>query len=71
MKKIILLLLVFSGFSLSLTAQKVISEKVTDEDLPPLNGVSVVLKRTGTGTLTDADCKISLTVTCEGDIVEQ
>ncbi|HOF22170.1 MAG TPA: TonB-dependent receptor plug domain-containing protein, partial [Bacteroidales bacterium] len=69
MKRIILLFLVFAGFSFSLAAQKVVTGKVTDEDLNPLGGVSVIIKGTSIGTLTDADGKFTLTVPGEAKVL--
>jgi TonB-linked SusC/RagA family outer membrane protein len=65
MKKILLMLVVLTGFSLSLSAQKVVTGKVTDEDLNPLVGVSVQVKGTTIGTLTGSDGSFRLSVTDE------
>ncbi len=62
MKKFLLLLIVLAGFSMNLTAQKVLTGKVTDEQQNPLPGVSVQLKGTIIGTLTDADGQFRLQV---------
>src|SRR4030042_4969007 len=69
MKKILLLLVVLTGFSLSLTAQKVVTGKVTDEDLNPLAGVAIQVKGTTIGTLTDADGTFSLSVPPDAKIL--
>ncbi|HQM70674.1 MAG TPA: SusC/RagA family TonB-linked outer membrane protein [Bacteroidales bacterium] len=69
MKKILLLLIVMAGFSLSLAAQKVVTGKVTDADLNPLGGVSVLVKGTTVGTLTDAEGKFSLSVPAEARVL--
>jgi TonB-linked SusC/RagA family outer membrane protein len=62
MKKILLMLIVLTGFSVNLIAQKVVTGKVTDEDLNPLAGVSVLVQGTTLGTLTDADGTFSLSI---------
>jgi hypothetical protein len=62
MKKILLMLIVFAGLSISLAAQKVVTGKVTDENQAPLTGVSVMVKGTTVGTLTDIDGAFSLSV---------
>jgi TonB-dependent SusC/RagA subfamily outer membrane receptor len=54
MKKL-LLLIMLAGFSLNLAAQKVVTGKVTDEEQNPLAGVSVQVKGTTIGVLTDKD----------------
>lgn len=60
------LLLIFAGFfllTLSMYAQdKVISGNITDEKGEPLIGVSIVVKGTTTGTVTDLDGSYSLSV---------
>jgi len=55
MKKIVLMLIVLIGSSTFLFAQRVITGNVTDEDQNPLPGVSVVVKGTTVGTLTDGN----------------
>jgi len=62
MKKFLLLLIVFTGFSVSLMAQKVVTGKVTDEQQIPLPGVSVQVKGTTIGTLTDAEGQFRLQI---------
>ena len=62
MKKFLLLLIVFTGFSMSLMAQKVVTGKVTDEQQTPLPGVSVQVKGTTIGTLTDAEGQFRLQI---------
>lgn len=62
MKKILLMLIVLTGFSASLWAQKVVTGKVTDEEQNPLAGVSVMVKGTTIGTLTDADGQFRLQI---------
>ncbi len=69
MKKILLMLIVLIGFSGNLMAQKVVTGKVTDEDQNPLAGVSVQVKGTTVGTLTDADGNFSLTVPADARIL--
>jgi len=56
------MLIVLMGFSVNLIAQKVVTGKVTDEDLNPLAGVSVIVQGTTLGTLTDADGTFSLSI---------
>jgi hypothetical protein len=56
------MLIVFAGLSISLAAQKVVTGKVTDENQAPLTGVSVMVKGTTVGTLTDTDGAFSLSV---------
>lgn len=62
MKKILLLLIMLAGFSMSLSAQKVVTGKVTDEDLNPLAGVAVRVKGTTIGTFTESDGSFRLSV---------
>jgi TonB-linked SusC/RagA family outer membrane protein len=69
MKKILLLLVVFIGFSICLMAQKVVTGKVTDEDQNPLAGVSVQVKGTTFGTLTDTEGNFSLSVPTDARIL--
>jgi TonB-dependent starch-binding outer membrane protein SusC len=49
----------FSSFSYS---QQKISGKITDENSAPLNGVSIVIKGSSTGTVTDEDGNFTITV---------
>jgi len=59
----ILLSLLFFMFSAGLAfAQKTVTGTVTGADNAPLPGVSIIVKGTTTGTLTDIDGKYSLTV---------
>ncbi|MCX6302634.1 MAG: SusC/RagA family TonB-linked outer membrane protein [Bacteroidia bacterium] len=62
MKKILLMLIVLAGFSVSLVAQKVVTGKVTDENQAPLAGVSVMVKGTTVGTLTNVEGTFSLSI---------
>lgn len=62
MKKVFLLLIVLAGLNLSLEAQRIITGKVTDENQNPLAGVSVAVRETTVGTLTDADGNFRLPV---------
>src|SRR4030043_223692 len=62
MKKILLMLIVLAGFSVSLVAQKAVTGKVTDENQAPLAGVSVQVKETTIGTLTDAEGNFRLSI---------
>lgn len=55
MKKNLLMLIVLIGFSGYLMAQKVVSGKVTDEEMNKLPGVSITVKGTTLGTLTDSE----------------
>ncbi len=69
MKKIILLFLMLAGFSMSLEAQKVVTGKVTDEDLNPLAGVSILVKGTTIGTLTDTGGSFRLSVPADSKVL--
>jgi TonB-dependent starch-binding outer membrane protein SusC len=69
MKKFLLLLIVFTGFSVSLMAQKVVTGKVTDEQQIPLPGVSVQVKGTTIGTLTDAEGQFRLQIPVDVSIL--
>ncbi|MCE1199750.1 MAG: carboxypeptidase-like regulatory domain-containing protein, partial [Marinilabiliales bacterium] len=61
--RMILTLVLLMGLTTGLAfAQKAISGKVTDESGAPIPGVSVVVKGTTTGTISDVDGKYSLTV---------
>jgi TonB-dependent starch-binding outer membrane protein SusC len=62
MKKVLLFLIVLLGVEFSLQAQKIITGKVTDVDQTPLAGVSVMVKETTLGTLTNADGSFRLSV---------
>ena len=62
MKRFLLILIVLAGFTVSLSAQKVVTGRVTDEDQKPLAGVAVQVKGTTVGTLTDADGKFTISV---------
>jgi TonB-dependent starch-binding outer membrane protein SusC len=62
MRKILLTLLVSAGLLANSLAQKSISGTVTDEENKPLPGVSVIVKGTTTGTLTDAGGVFKLSV---------
>ena len=62
MKKFLQLLIVLAGFSLSLSAQKEVTGKVTDENQTPLPGVSVQVKGTTVGTLTDVNGAFRLSI---------
>ena len=63
MKKLLLLLIVLSFGILSVFAQtRKISGNVTDESGAPIPGVSVTVKGTTTGTVTNPDGEFSLTV---------
>ena len=61
MKKL-LLLIMLAGFTLNLAAQKVVTGKVTDEEQNPLAGVSVQVKGTTIGVLTDKDGQFRLQI---------
>src|SRR5690606_30365541 len=50
-------------------ADRTIRGQVTDETATPLPGVSVLVKGTTTGTITDADGRFTLNVPDEGTIV--
>ncbi|NSW94770.1 MAG: SusC/RagA family TonB-linked outer membrane protein [Bacteroidales bacterium] len=69
MKKFLLMLIALAGFTVSLTAQKVITGRVTDEDQKPLAGVAVQVKGTTVGTLTDADGKFTISVPADARIL--
>ncbi len=51
----------FVAVSIGAYAQKTVSGKVTDEGGQPLPGVSIIIKGTSTGTVTDVDGKFSIT----------
>jgi TonB-linked SusC/RagA family outer membrane protein len=63
MKKLKLLLIVFLvGFSLASWAQSKVTGKVTDEQDMPIPGVSVLVKGTSNGTVTDFDGNYTISV---------
>ncbi len=63
MKKLKLLLIVFLvGFSLASWAQSKVPGKVTDEQNMPIPGVSVLVKGTSKGTVTDFDGNYTISV---------
>jgi len=69
MKKFLLMLIVLLGFSTILMAQKVVTGKVTDEDQNPLVGVSVQVKGTTIGTLTDTNGNYELSIPADTRIL--
>lgn len=62
MRKLLLISILFIGFLGNSMAQKIVTGKVTDETQTPLAGVSVMVKGTTIGTLTDAQGSFSLAV---------
>ena len=56
------MLIVLTGFSTILMAQKVVTGKVTDDAQNPLAGVSVMVRGTTIGTLTDAEGQFRLQI---------
>ena len=72
MRKLMLAILVFSNLLLPalLFAQgSTITGRVTDIKSNPVAGVSVVIAKTNTGTVTDADGKFSLSVPSNASII--
>lgn len=65
MKKLLLLMLMTCLFLVSIDAQKVTGTVVGSEDNAPLPGVSVVVKGTAQGTITDIDGMFSLNATAQ------
>jgi len=63
------MLIVLLGFSTILMAQKVVTGKVTDEDQNPLVGVSVQVKGTTIGTLTDTNGNYELSIPADTRIL--
>jgi len=66
MRKILLILFMLIGFLGTSMAQKVINGLVSDEDKKPMPGVSVIVKGTNIGTLTDANGKFQLSAPANG-----
>lgn len=66
MRKILLILFMLIGFLGTAMAQKTLTGTVTDETKNPIPGVSVVVKGTTIGTLTDAAGKFQLVVPATG-----
>ena len=62
MQKRLLLLMVFMALMVSAMAQKTITGTVTDENDTPLPGVTIVVKNTTIGTVSDVDGKFTLSV---------
>ena len=62
MKFCLLLFLIFSASISNAFAQTTVTGVVTDEQKDPLPGVSVIVKGTTTGTVTDFDGNYSITV---------
>ena len=60
--KILLILMVFMFSTALVFAQKTVTGTVTGSDNTPLPGVSIVVKGTTTGTITDINGKYSLSV---------
>lgn len=60
-KRLLLLLLLIASFGVAI-AQKTVTGVVTDESKSPLPGVSIVVKGTNVGTVSDVDGKFSLSV---------
>lgn len=69
MRKFLCFLLLTTVLSPSLFSQQTITGKVTDESNVPLPGVNVVLKGTGTGTITDTDGNYGIAVPDENSIL--
>jgi len=60
-KRLLLLLMFIASLSVAI-AQKTVTGIVTDESKSPLPGVSIVVKGTSVGTVSDVDGKFSLSV---------
>lgn len=69
MKFCLLLFLIFSASISNAFAQTTVTGVVTDEQKDPLPGVSVIVKGTTTGTVTDFDGNYSITVK-SGDVLD-
>ena len=62
MRRILLILFMLIGFLGTSMAQKTLTGTVTDEGKIPMPGVSVIVKGTNNGTLTDINGKFQLSV---------
>ena len=62
MRKLLLILILLIGFLGNSLAQKIVTGKVTDENQAPLAGVSVQVKGTTIGTLTDTEGVFRLSI---------
>lgn len=62
--------ILFLVVNLSLMAQRTVSGVVSDEGNQPLTGVSVVVKNTAVGVVTDIDGRYSLNIPPEGTILQ-
>ena len=69
MRKLLMLLMVLIVTFSSAMAQKTVAGTVTAEDEVTLPGVTVFVKGTSTGTITDANGKYTLTIPEEGEIL--
>nr|WP_321405553.1 von Willebrand factor type A domain-containing protein [uncultured Carboxylicivirga sp.] len=69
MKRIALLSMIFTLMSFQLIAQQVITGKVTDETGAEIPGVSVLIKGTQTGVITDAYGDYKITVNSDSDVL--
>jgi TonB-dependent starch-binding outer membrane protein SusC len=65
MRKLLLTLVMLMGFLVTALAQKNVTGTVTSEDKTPLAGVSVIVKGTTVGTLTNSSGQFSLPVTAD------
>ncbi len=66
--KLLLLLLTLS-FTLSVSAQNILSGKIVDSDNQPLGGVNIVIEGTSTGTTSDFDGMFSISSNLEQPIL--
>lgn len=62
MRKSLLILFLLFGFLGNSIAQKIVTGKVTDENMAPLPGVTVLVQGTSIGTLTNTDGTFTLSV---------
>lgn len=70
MRKLLLLFVVLVTTIASAMAQKTVSGSVTGDDGAPMPGVTVVVKETVTGTITDVDGKYSLEVADNAKVLQ-
>jgi len=69
MRRFVLTMMIFTLMSFQMMAQRVINGKVSDEEGADLPGVSVVIKGTQTGVITDFKGEYTIKINSESDVL--
>lgn len=69
MRRFVLVTMILTLMSIQLMAQRVINGRVSDEEGTDMSGVSVVIKGTQTGVITDANGEYKIKVNSDSDIL--